>query len=70
MRIITIILLTFLFSISAFSQSGVKWEEISLNEAISKIKNGESDKKFIFLYFDSGISPDSKWIKQFEKEVA
>ena len=70
MRIITIILLIFLFSISAFSQSGVKWEEISLNEAISKIKNGESDKKFIFLYFDSGISPDSKWIKQFEKEVA
>ena len=22
------------------------------------------------MYFDSGISPDSKWIKQFEKEVA
>lgn len=54
-----------LFSLKSFAQEGVKWEQLTLDEAVAKMAAGECDKKYIFLYFGTDIPYDMEWVEFF-----
>ena len=59
-----------LFSLKSFAQEGVKWEQLTLDEAVAKMAAGECDKKYIFLYFGTDIPYDMEWVEFFNTELA
>ncbi len=69
MKKFIISILAFLFPISMFAQSGVKWENIPYMEALEKIEKNENGKKYIFLYMGTDIPYDTEWVEHFSEDA-
>lgn len=64
------VLAAFLLSAPLFAQHGVKWEQLSYDEAIAKIASGEINRKYVFLYLGTEIPLDTEWVDSLNTKAA